>query len=216
VTIITDHVATYLQELSAGRDPVMIEMEELAERENVPIVPWETGRLLAVLVRATGARRIVEVGTAIGYSTLHMARASQDARIVTLERDPGRIAQARDFLARGGVGDRVEVVEGDARASLEELDGPFDLAFVDATKTEYRDYIRLLEGKLADRALLAVDNVLMSGEVALPAGSGETFWADEALDSARALNAELVGGGGWLGVVLSVGDGVALATRFET
>ena len=73
--------------------------------------------------------------------------------------------------------DRVEIVEGDARESIERLEGPFDLLFVDGTKAEYRDYIELAEPKLSERALLVVDNLLMSGEVALPEDAPDTFWS---------------------------------------
>jgi predicted O-methyltransferase YrrM len=212
VPILADSIASYLAGLRPESSPVMAEMEALAERERVPIVPWETGRLLAVLARAIDARRIVEVGTAIGYSTLHLAQGAPEATIVTLERDPERIAQARDFLGRAGVDARVEIMEGDALESLRSLEGPFDLAFVDATKKEYSKYLRALEPKLAPRALVAVDNVLMSGEVA-EAESADTFWAPDALQTARALNADLVGSEDWLAVVLPVGDGVALAVR---
>src|SRR4051812_36117204 len=153
----------------------MAEMEELAERDRVPIVHWETGRMLATLCRAMDPW-VLEVGTAIGYSTLHMAEQLERGRVVSLERDPERAAQARDFLERGGVADRVEIVEGDAKETITRVEGPFDLLFVDATKAEYREYIDLAEPKLSDRALLVVDNLLMSGEVALPENA-ETFWA---------------------------------------
>src|SRR3954468_21101029 len=120
----------------------MAEMEELAERERVPIVHWETGRMLAALCRAMDPA-VLEVGTAIGYSTLHMAEQLEQGRVVTLERDPERAAEARDFLSRAGVSDRVEPVGGDARETIGQVDGPFDLLFVDATKGEYREYIEL-------------------------------------------------------------------------
>ena len=189
----------------------MKEMEELAEREGVPIVHWETGRLLAILCRVLDPV-VLEVGTAIGYSTLHMAEQLELGRVVTLERDSRRASEARDFLERAGVGQRVEIVEGDARETIRSVDGPFDLLFVDATKAEYREYIELAEPKLSDRALLVVDNLLMSGEVALDEGA-DTFWSPENLASARALNTELVAGEGWLGAVLPVGDGIGIATR---
>ncbi|MEA2375066.1 MAG: hypothetical protein QOD53_1529, partial [Thermoleophilaceae bacterium] len=191
--------------------PVMAEMEELAEREGVPIVHWETGRLLAALCRALDPV-VLEVGTAIGYSTLHMAEQLERGRVVTLERDPVRAAQARDFLGRAGVADRVELVEGDARETIAALEGPFGLLFVDATKTEYREYIEMARSKLTDRALLVVDNLLMSGEVALPEDA-ETFWAADSLESARELNAELIDDPGWVGCVLPVGDGIGVAAR---
>ncbi len=155
---------------------------------------------------------VLEVGTAIGYSTLHMAEQLRQGRVVTLERDAARAEQARDFFSRAGVGDRVELVEGDARETIAALDGPFDLLFVDATKTEYREYIELAEPKLRERALLVVDNLLMGGDVAAPPGA-PTTWPEESLASARALNSELVGGSGWLGCVLPVGDGIGLAAK---
>jgi predicted O-methyltransferase YrrM len=211
VPILAEHVQEYLHGLRPERSPVMKEMEELAEREGVPIVHWETGRLLAVLCRVLDPV-VLEVGTAIGYSTLHMAEQLERGRVVTLERDPQRMVQARDYLERGGAAERVEIVEGDARGTIPTLEGPFDLLFVDATKAEYREYIELAEPKLADRALLVVDNLLMSGEVALAEGA-DTYWSAENLASARSLNAELTSGDRWLGAVLPVGDGIGIATR---
>jgi len=209
--ILTDDVARYLTELRPERSPVMREMEELAARDNVPIVHWETGRLLAALCRTLDPV-VLEVGTAIGYSTLHMAEQLERGRVVTLERDAARAQQARDFLSGAGVADRVELVEGDARETIVSVEGPFDLLFVDATKTEYREYIELAEPKLAPRALMVVDNLLMSGDVAAPPGA-QTTWPEESLASARALNSELVGGEGWVGCVLPVGDGIGVAAR---
>jgi predicted O-methyltransferase YrrM len=209
--ILAEHVERYLQELRPPRSPVMAEMEALAEREHVPIVHWETGRLLAILCRVLDPR-VLEVGTAIGYSTLHMAEQLQRGQVVTLERDPERAAQARDFLSRAGVAERVEIVEGDARETITRLEGKFDLLFVDGTKVEYREYIELAEPLLTERALLVVDNLLMSGEVALPEGA-DTFWSPENLASARRLNSELVNSRDWVGAVLPVGDGVGLAAR---
>jgi predicted O-methyltransferase YrrM len=209
--ILTDHVTAYLRGLRPERNAVMSEMEALAERERIPIVHWETGRLLAVLARALDPV-VLEVGTAIGYSTLHIAAELERGRVVTLERDPERTVQARDFLARAGVQDRVELIEGDALETILTLDGPFDLLFLDATKAEYRDYLELAEPKLTERALLVVDNLLMSGEVALPEDA-ETFWAGESLRAARSFNRQLMNDERWLGAVLPVGDGVGIAAR---
>jgi predicted O-methyltransferase YrrM len=211
MTILADHVASYLASIRPPRGPVMAEMEAIAERDRVPIVHWETGRLLAALCRALDPR-VLEVGTAIGYSTLHMAEPLERGRVVTLEVDPDRAAQARDLLGRAGVADRVEIVEGDARETIPVLDGPFDLLCVDAAKTEYRDYIELALPKLSERALLIVDNLLMSGDVALPPDE-PTSWNPDSVAAARALNLELLSDERWLGCVLPVGDGIGLAAR---
>jgi predicted O-methyltransferase YrrM len=211
VPILDEQVDNYIHGLRPERSPVMAEMEAVADRDGVPIVHWETGRFLAVLCRTLDPV-VLEVGTAIGYSTLHMAQELRDGRVVTLELSEDRARQARDFFERAGVADRVELIEGDARQTIEAVEGPIDLLFVDATKDEYRDYIELAEPKLSDRAVLVVDNMLMSGEVALgEAESGQ--WRSESLAAARALNAELVGSERWLACVLPVGDGIAFATR---
>jgi len=211
VAILQEHVETYLRSLRPERNAVMAEMEVLAERDSVPIVQWEAGRFLATLCRA-GDQRVLEVATAIGYSALHMAEALEHGKLVTLEIDPARAATARRFLDDAGVGERVEVVEGDARETLAQLDGPFDLLFLDAKKDQYRDYLRLAEPLMSERALLVVDNLLMSGEVALP-HDADTYWADESLAAAREFNSELLQSERWLGSVLPIGDGMGFAAR---
>ncbi|MBN1530953.1 MAG: O-methyltransferase [Thermoleophilaceae bacterium] len=209
--ILDEQVDRYLEGLRPERSGPMAEMEELASRDGIPIVHWETGRFLATLCRALDPV-VLEVGTAIGYSTLHMAEQLREGRVVTLEVDPERAVRARDFFARAGVADRVELVEGDALETLPRQEGPFDLLFVDAAKGEYRRYVELADAKLSERALLVVDNLLMSGEVALPEDA-ETRWNDESLAAARELNVELTTGSRWFGSVLPVGDGVGFAAR---
>ena len=209
-------VQDYLERLRPERDALLAEMEALARLERIPIVEWETGRLLATLVAALRPALVLEVGTAIGYSTLHMARElDAGERIVTLERDARRAAQARAFWERGGVADRIELVEGDALRSLAELRGPFELVFLDATKTEVDAYLARLEGKLVPRALLVVDNLLMSGEAALPEGA-DTAWSDDSLAAARRTASALMNSPEWLFSLLPVGDGVGLAARRDT
>jgi predicted O-methyltransferase YrrM len=209
--ILDERVEGYIHSLWPERSPVMAEMEAVAERDGVPIVQWETGRFLATLCRALDPV-VLEVGTAIGYSTLHMAEQLERGRVITLELDPDRAGQARSLWERAGVADRIELIEGDARSTIESVQGPIDLLFVDAAKEQYRDYIELAEPNLSERAVLVVDNMLMSGEVALPPDA-ETMWRAEALESARRLNAELLTSERWLACVLPVGDGIALAAR---
>ena len=209
--ILDEQVERYLREVRPERSELMAEMEDVAERDSVPIVHWETGRFLAALCRALDPR-VLEVGTAIGYSTLHMAEQVSEGRIVTLERDPDRAAQARGYLERGGVAERVELVEGDALETIGGLSGPFDLLFVDASKGEYRRYIELAEPLLSERCVLVVDNLLMEGEVALPEGA-DTQWNPDSLSSARRLNAELLQSERWLAWVLPIGDGIGFGTR---
>ena len=212
MAIFTDHVIRYMQDVRPERSQVMADMERFAETDHVPIVHWETGRFLATLVRATDPAQVLEVGTAIGYSTLHMAQELGRGKIVTIERDPDRVKQATDYLERAGMKDRVEIVEADATEALERLPGPFDLIFLDGTKTEYQRYFEMAEPKASERAVLVVDNMLMSGDVALEDDS-DAFWSAENLASAREFNAKLLRSEQWLGAVLPIGDGVVFAAR---
>jgi predicted O-methyltransferase YrrM len=207
-TLLHPEQEEYLVRLLPPRDAILREMEEQAERDDVPISDPEVGRLLEVLARGSRARRIVEVGTAIGYGALCLARGAPEARILTVEADPARAATARAYLARAGVADRVEVVEGDALATLAQLAGPIDLAYVDCVKTDYRRYLDLLLPQLSVGGMLVFDNLLWKGQVAQPP-------EDESEDARalRAFNGYLMMHPQLAAVVLPLGDGVGLATK---
>ena len=200
----------YLERLLPPRDPLLREMEERAGVDDIPISDPEVGRLLSVLARATGARRILELGTAIGYGTLCLARGAPEARVVSIDTDPERIAEARTWLTRGGVADRVELLQGAALDLLPELPGRFDLVYVDAVKTEYRRYLDLLLPKLEVGGMVILDNLLWKGQVAEPP---EDESEDERARALRAFNAYLMMHPQLQAVVLPLGDGVGLATK---
>ncbi len=210
--IVTEAVDTYLARLRHEPDPVLAEMEAHAARDGIPIVVPETGTLLHVLARVRGARRVVEVGTAIGVSTLHLARAlPPEGMIVSFEVDQARHAAARGYLDRAGALDRVDLRLEDARTGLRSLDGPFDMAFIDGVKTQYGEYLELLLPLLGERAVLAVDNVLMGGTVA--EGRSDGRWSDEQIAAARAFNERLLSLADFEGTLTPVGDGVLVAVR---
>jgi predicted O-methyltransferase YrrM len=210
--IVTGAVAQYLDSLRSQPDPVLSEMEDHAGRDGIPIVVPQTGALLSVLALCHGARRIVEVGTAIGVSTLYLARAvPEEGVVVSFEIDPDRHAVARRYLERAGVIDRTDLRLQDARQGLESLDGPFDMAFIDGVKTQYHEYFDALLPLLGSGAVLAVDNVLMSGTVA--EGRSDGRWSQEQIDRARAFNRRLLDDEQLVGTVTPVGDGVLVAVR---
>jgi predicted O-methyltransferase YrrM len=210
--IVTEPVASYLEQLRRAPDPVLAEMEAQAEREGIPIVVPETGALLSVLASARGARRILEVGTAIGVSTLYLARAlPDDGRIVSFEIDPERHRDAREYLQRAGVLERADLRLQDAREGLKGVDGQFDMAFIDGVKTQYGEYFEHLLPLLAPGAVLAVDNVLMSGTVA--EGRSDGHWTDDQIAGARAFNEAVLGHEQLSGTLTPVGDGVLIAIK---
>lgn len=212
VVILTDAVDAYLASLRPDPDDLLAEMEARGNREGIPIVVPETGALLHLLARIRGARRVVEVGTAIGVSTLYLARALPPGGvIISFEVDPDRHHAARDYLERAGMLDRADLRLEDARAGLASLDGPFDMAFVDGVKSQYGSYLELLLPLLGERGVLAVDNVLMSGTVA--EGRGDGNWTEEQIAFMRALNERLVAMDGFDSALLPVGDGVLVGVR---
>jgi predicted O-methyltransferase YrrM len=208
--IVTKAVDQYLADLRPAPDEVLAEMEAQAQREWIPVVGPQTGQLLGLLARIRGASNVVEIGTAIGVSTLYLARAlPPGGRIVSFEVDPARHEAARDYLRRAGVLDRADLRLQDARDGLAALDGRFDMAFVDAVKMQYGDYLELLLPLLAPRAVLAIDNMLMAGTVATGRGNGN--WTEEQIEMARALNARVMAMPEFDASLLPVGDGLLVA-----
>lgn len=130
-------------------------------RKMLNITP-DTGRLLWILVRARGAARILEVGTSNGYSTIWLADAARETsgRVITLERNPEKIALARANLAEAGVAEYVDLYEGDAADTLAKLSGPFEFVFLDADRPQYVRYFEMVFPKLASGGLLVADNVI--------------------------------------------------------
>jgi caffeoyl-CoA O-methyltransferase len=202
----------YIESLSAEPVPALLAIEAAAEPERIPILDRESGRVLALL--ASDRRRIVEVGTAIGYSTLWMALAQPaDGRIVTIDPDASRTARARTFWQQAGVPhERITVVN---RAALDAfaggepaLAGPFDLAFIDALKPEYRAYVEAVLPRLSPRALVVADNVLWSGRVS---GAREAAADDYSTAALRAFNQWMFAHPRFLSNMLPLGDGLLVA-----
>jgi caffeoyl-CoA O-methyltransferase len=202
---------TYLERLLPPRDPLLREMEERAAREDVPISDPEVGKLLGVLARATGARRILEIGAAIGYGAIWLARGAPEARVQSIDVNPERLAVARGYLERAGVADRVELIEGAALEVIHRLDGPFDLVYVDAVKTDYRRYLDTVLPKLRVGGVIVCDNLLWGGQVAAPDEGRE----DRDADALRAFNGYLMMHPQLQAVVLPLGDGVGIATKIK-
>ena len=206
----TEAVREYIANTRPQPDAVLAEMEAHAAREGVPVVVPETGALLQVLALACRARRVVEVGTALGVSTLYIARAlPPDGTIVSFEIDERRHAAALDYLDRAGVLDRADLRLQDAREGLRSLDGAFDMAFIDGVKAQYGDYFDLLLPRMTRGAVLAVDNVLMSGTVA--EGHTDGHWTEEQIATARAFNQRLLEHSDLTATLTPVGDGVLVA-----
>ncbi len=201
----------WIESLALPVHPALAAIEVAAVPGRVPILDREAGRVLAAL--AADRRRICEVGTAIGYSTLWMALGQPaDGHIVTIDPDASRTAVARTHWRSAGIADkRIDVVNSPAleafAAGVPALAGPFDLVFIDALKEEYTAYLEALLPRLVPGALVVADNVLWSGKTsgARPSRPGDRT------DALRAFCARVLADPRFTGSILPVGDGLLVA-----
>jgi predicted O-methyltransferase YrrM len=179
----------------------------------LPIVFPETGALLHALVRLTRAVRVLEIGTAIGYSTLWMATALPvDGQLISLERDAARASRARTHAVAAGVDARVHVMVGDASRFLHKIAGPFDLIFQDGDKPGYLTMLDRLEALLRPGGVLVADNVLWSGAVVPGMTPTEAKGPDDT-QALSAYNHRLSEDPRFHTVWLPVGDGIAVSIK---
>ncbi len=202
----------WIESLSRPLPAALAAIEAAAQGPGIPIVDRDAGRVLQVL--AGDRRRIVEVGTAYGYSTLWMALGQPtDGTIVTIDPDRERTDLARGWWRQAGVADeRITVVNApalDAIGSDPALAGPFDMVFIDALKPEYEAYLAALTDRLLPGALIAADNVLWSGR----ASGTRSAAADDANTAAlRAFDAAVLADHRLTATILPLGDGLLIAT----
>ena len=204
----------WIESVSAPVAPALAAIEAAAEPLGIPIVDRHSGQVLSALV--AGRRRIVEVGTAFGYSTLWMALGQPpDGTIVTIDPDTKRTSLARRWWRQGGIADerilQVSAPALDAFAGGDAaLAGPFDVAFIDALKHEYEGYLDALidGGRLAPDALVIADNVLWSGRVS---GSRPTHPDDTDTPALRAFCARVLADPRFTATILPLGDGLLVA-----
>jgi predicted O-methyltransferase YrrM len=164
--IVPAAIEEYLSGLNHAGDAVLDEIARGNVTRGLPLVDAEVGALLRVMATAVHASRILEIGTAIGYSGIWLARAlPREGMLVTIEVDEGRAGEARDNFGRAAVSDRVSVVVGDAQLKIAKVAGPFDLVFQDGDKKLYSPLLDRLVALLRPGGLLITDNVLWDGEV---------------------------------------------------
>ena len=165
--IVPDAIERYLATLNRFSDSVLDDIARANVERGLPLVDAEVGALLRVLASAASAARILEIGTAIGYSGIWLAGGLQPGgMLITMEMSAERAREARENFGRAGLADRVSVIVGDANLKLAKLSGPFDLIFRDGDKRLYTPMLDRLIALLRPGGLLVTDNVLWDGEVA--------------------------------------------------
>jgi caffeoyl-CoA O-methyltransferase len=206
--ITNEAVENYLYSLLPERDEVLREMEEQATQRKIPIVGPAVGRLFYQLARMTGAKRVFEMGSAIGYSTIWWARGvAEGGRVTYTDGDPKNAEEARRYFQRAGVAGRIEIKTGDALEILsEQPPESLDVIFNDVDKEDYPRVFRLAVPRLRQGGLFVSDNVLWSGRVAQAEPDARTKAILE-------FNRRLYGSRDLFTTIVPLRDGVAVAMK---
>jgi caffeoyl-CoA O-methyltransferase len=211
--IIQREQAEYLDRLLPASTGLIAEMEAYAAEHRVPIADREVALFLEITARAIKARRVLEIGMAIGYSVIHLARGMEkDGQVVTIEPSEEMIARSEDYLTRAGLRERVRIERGRALDVMPRLSETFDLVFIDALKEEYGRYLDLALPMLRDGGVVIVDNLLWGGQVAGEIRSPDQTASTEAL---REFNQKFVRHPLLRAEVLSVGDGLGYGVKIS-
>ena len=205
--ILNEAVERYIYRLLPARDAVLTEMERLAQRRNIPIIGPAVGRLLALVVEISSARRIFEMGSAIGYSTIWLARAAgPGAEVYYTDGDPENARRARGYFRRARVAGRIHILVGDAVTLIDQVPGKFDLIFNDVDKHQYPDVFRKAVPRLRRGGLFLADNALWSGRVTRKA-------TDRATRGIQRFNHLIYASRELFPVIVPLRDGVAVCRK---
>ena len=164
--IVNERVVAYINSLDCGNSDICNTIEKEAIADEVPIIRKEMGNLLKVLLQLVQPERILEVGTAVGYSSILMSEnMPEKCTITTIENYDKRIPVARNNFKRAGKENVITLIEGDALEVLKTLEGPYDFIFMDAAKGQYINYLPDIKRVLRKGGLLISDNILQEGEI---------------------------------------------------
>ncbi|RWR15195.1 O-methyltransferase [Siminovitchia fortis] len=209
-----DHLIDhYIESLLPRRSELFRQMEKFAEKEHVPIMEQTAIEVMLQFLRIQNPAKILEVGTAIGYSALRMADALPEAEIITIEKDPARAEQARNYIEAAGKDDRITVLEGDALELGERVTelGPYDAIFIDAAKGQYMKFFNMYSPLLRERGCIYSDNVLFRGYVAEEEVNQRRFRS--LARKMKEFNRFLMGHDGYITTIIPVGDGLAVSKK---
>jgi caffeoyl-CoA O-methyltransferase len=204
-----ENVDKYIYDLLPERDAVVKEIEAYADEHETPIIGPAVARLLTLLVQVSGARRIFEMGSAVGYSTIWLARAAgPKAHVFYTDGDPENARRAQRYFEKAGVAKRIKVQVGDALELVKKAPGKFDFIFIDVNKHQYPDALRAALPKLKRGGLLATDNTLWSGKVAR-----ESAPDDKDTRGVQEFNCLVYASKEWFPVLIPLRDGVTVCRK---
>lgn len=209
----TAQVENYIKQLIPDREKLFKEMEEYAREKHVPIMDLAGIETMLQFLRIKQPKKILEVGTAIGYSALRMAHTVPNTFVVTIERDDERIQVAKSFIEKSGLNKQVHLIEGDALEVEEQVKefAPYDFLFIDAAKGQYKRFFELFSPYLGDRGIILVDNVLYKGYVCEEEIKNRR--TRSLVKKIRHFNEWLMSLDDYDSVILPVGDGISISIK---
>ena len=214
--IVNERVVSFINSLNPEIDDLVYRIEREAREEEVPIVRTETRELLKVLELIQKPQRILEVGTAVGFSSIYMSQyLPEGGSITTIEKYPPRIEAAKKNFIRTGTTDRITLLEGDAADILKSLTQEYDMIFMDAAKGQYIHFFPDIMRLLAPGGMLVSDNVLQDGDV-LESHYAITKRNRTIHSRMREYLYTLKQHPALETAIIPIGDGVAVSTRIET
>ncbi len=208
-----DFIVEYIRSLTPKREGILEELEEYVSEHFVPIVEPEVAQLLRVILKLKNPKEILEVGTAIGYSSIVMASTLDSCKITTIERREDMIELAKENIEKAKMSDRIKIISGDAEEVLDEIEGKYDLIFMDAAKGQYISFFEKAKKLLNENGLIISDNVLFKGMVAsdeLVIRRKKTI-----VKRLRSYLEYINDIEGFTSCIIPIGDGVALTFREE-
>jgi predicted O-methyltransferase YrrM len=208
--VIPSEVEAYLHTLIPDREPFLMEMEQYAKQESVPIMELVGIEALLQLLRLIQPSTILEIGAAIGYSSIRMAKAIPSVKIVTIERDEERYEKALYYIDKGNVSHQINIILGDA---LEvNLEQSFDVIFIDAAKGQYTRFFEKYEPLLSNEGVIISDNVLFKGLVAAN-NSNNSRRIKSLVKKIQGYNEWLMQNSNYDTTILPIGDGIAISKK---
>ncbi|MBY6267840.1 O-methyltransferase [Parageobacillus thermoglucosidasius] len=212
--MISKEVAHYMEQFLPERDEPIKEMERYAKQHRIPIMEIAGIEAMLQLLKIAKPKKILEIGTAIGYSAIRMAKALPDANIVTIERDRERYERALFYINKTGTGGQIRAIFGDALDVYDDVaeHAPFDVIFIDAAKGQYQRFFQMYEPLLQEGGIIITDNVLFKGLVAMEEPI-ENKRIRQLVSKIRRYNEWLFGQTDYETVILPIGDGIAISRK---
>ncbi|MFX3624506.1 MAG: O-methyltransferase [Ectobacillus sp.] len=206
-------IAQYLLSFHRQDDQLLLEMEQYASEHEVPIMDRLGMEFMLQMLRLVEPKSILEIGAAIGYSGIRMAKAVPNAHIVTIERDVERYEKAVAYIQQSGVEERISLIFGDALEAADEVKkyGTFDMIFIDAAKGQYQRFFELYEPLLNEKGVIITDNVLFRGLVAEETIENKRIRS--LVKKIKTYNEWLMGHSGYDTAIFPIGDGVAVSKK---